>query len=114
MTDTASEAPSDDDTMADYWRDVKPAMQEASQQRRSSNRANSAELLRANGVPFVSKNGGAHLIVEGRECPIDFWPGTGKWHSRCGKKGFGVRNLVAFIGAPNAGIHRPQVGGPVE
>lgn len=40
MTDTASEAPSDDDTMADYWRDVKPAMQEASQQRRSSNRAN--------------------------------------------------------------------------
>lgn len=62
-TDTASAAPIDDDTMADYWRDAKPAMQEASQQRRASNRANSAALLRANGVPFESKNGGAHLIV---------------------------------------------------
>ena len=111
MNDAASAAPSDDDTMADYWRDVKPAMQEASQQRRASNRANSAALLRANGVPFESKNGGAHLIVEGRECPIDFWPGTGKWHSRCGKKGFGVRNLVAFIGAPNAQSKPPAESG---
>ena len=63
MNDAASAAPSDDDTMADYWRDVTPAIQEASQQRRASNRANSAALLRANGVPFESKNGGAHLIV---------------------------------------------------
>ena len=28
-----------DETMADYWRDVKPAMQEASQQRRAECRA---------------------------------------------------------------------------
>jgi dihydrofolate reductase (trimethoprim resistance protein) len=61
---------------------------------------NSADYLAQRGIPFVSKNGGAHLIVEGKDCFIDFWPGTGKWHSRCGKKGFGVRNLVAFVETP--------------
>ena len=61
------------------------------------NRENSADYLAQREIPFVPKNGGAHLIVEGKDCFIDFWPGTGKWHSRCGKKGFGVRNLVAFI-----------------
>ena len=63
------------------------------------NRESSAEYLAQRGIPFVSKNGGAHLVVEGKDCFIDFWPGPGKWHSRCGKKGFGVRNLAAFIGA---------------
>jgi hypothetical protein len=87
----------DDVGSTEYWRDIKQARQE----KRSDNRENSAAYLRDRGIPFVEKNMGAHLIVEGRECFIDFWPGTGKWHSRCGKKGFGVRNLVAFIGAPS-------------
>ncbi len=56
-----------------------------------------ADYLSKHGIPFVSKNNGAHLIVEGSECFIDYWPGTGKWHSRCGKQGFGVRKLIAFI-----------------
>ena len=70
----------EDETMADFWRDVKPAMQEASQQRRASNRDNSAAMLRANGVQFESKNGGAHLVVrDGIGRIFDFWPGTGLW-----------------------------------
>ncbi len=69
------------------------------QEKRADNRGNSATYLAERGIPFVSKNGGAHLIVDGKECQIDFWPGTGRWISHCGKKGFGVRNLVAFIGA---------------
>lgn len=73
------------------------ALKKEQQEKRADNRENSAAYLSQRGIPFVSKNGGAHLIVEGREGFIDFWPGTGKWHSRCGKKGFGVRNLVAFI-----------------
>lgn len=77
------------------------ALKKERQEKRASNRENSAEYLRERGIPFVEKNGGAHLIVEGKECFIDFWPGTGKWSSRCGNKGFGVRNLVAFIGAPS-------------
>ena len=85
----------DDIGSTEYWRDIKQARQE----KRADNRENSAEYLRERGIPFVEKNNGAHLIVEGKDCFIDFWPGPGKWHSRCGKKGFGVRNLVAFIGA---------------
>lgn len=77
------------------------ALKKERQEKRADNRESSAEYLRQRGIPFVEKNMGAHLIVEGRECFIDFWPGTGKWHSRCGKKGFGVRNLVAFIGGPS-------------
>ena len=73
------------------------AMKKMKQEKRADNRENSAEYLRTRSIPFVSNNHGAHLIVEGRDCFIDFWPGTGKWNSRCGKKGFGVRNLVEFI-----------------
>lgn len=86
----------DDVGSAEYWRDIKQARQE----KRADNRENSAEYLRERGIPFVEKNNGAHLIVEGKDCFIDFWPWPGKWHSRCGKKGFGVRNLVAFICQP--------------
>lgn len=88
------------------------ALKKERQAKRADNRANSAEYLAQRGIPFVSKNDGAHLIVEGREGFIDFWPCTGKWHSRCGKKGFSVRNLVAFIELPaNAKVsdsHAPR------
>ena len=92
------------------------ALKKFGQAKRADNRESSAEYLEQRSIPFVSKNDGAHLIVEGRECFIDFWPGTGKWNSRCGKKGFGVRNLVEFIGVPsNAEITGLSVSeGPVD
>ena len=68
------------------------------QNKKAANRENSARLLDEAGIVFIPKNNGAHLIVEGKECYIDFWPGTGKWISRNGVKGFGVRNLIAFAG----------------
>lgn len=80
----------------DYWRDVKPLMKEESQRRRKRNREGSADLLKQNGVQFESKNGGAHLIVEGTKSTIDFWPGTGKFITRDGKRGRGVKNLLKF------------------
>jgi hypothetical protein len=73
------------------------AMKEESKERRASHREQSPKLLDRAGIPFESKNGGAHLIVEGSECYIDFWPGTGKWISRNGKRGFGVRNLIRYV-----------------
>lgn len=85
----------DDAGSSEYWHAVKNARQT----KRANNRESSAEYLQARGIPFVEKNNGAHLVVEGKDCFIDFWPGTGRWNSRCGKSGFGVRNLVAFIGA---------------
>ena len=69
----------------------------ARQEKRAGNRASSAAYLQEHGIPFVLKNGGAHLIVKYQNHTVDFWPGTGKWISRCGKKGRGVRNLVTFI-----------------
>lgn len=77
-------------------RDDFRAMKQRSQEKRAGNREASAELLRAAGIEFVSKNEGAHLIVEGR---IDFWPGTGRWIVRSDKRidRRGVKALINFV-----------------
>lgn len=72
------------------WRDLK----QIQQQKRASNREGAADILTRAGVKFVSKNGGAHLIVDDR---VDAWPGTGLWHSRnTPEKNRGVRSLLRF------------------
>ena len=87
-----------DESMADYWADVAPAMKEASQKKRASNRENSAALLIKEGIDFYSKNGGAHLIVSGGGHTFDFWPGTGLWEMRGStQRHRGVRKLIALI-----------------
>lgn len=73
------------------------AMKKANQEKKSNNREQSAQYLKRHDIPFETKNNGAHLIVEGKDCFVDFWPGTGKWITRKGERGFGVRNLVKFI-----------------
>ncbi len=73
--------------MGDFFRAVKSA----GQKKRADNRQKSAEMLTKKGIPFTTKNGGAHLIVDGR---ADFWPGTGKWKMRKGTGGYGVRGLL--------------------
>ena len=79
--------------MGDYYRDLR----EDGKKNRERNRDYAPKYLDKNGIPFTSHNNGAHLIVEGSTCFIDFWPGTGKWRSREGKNGFGVRGLVNHI-----------------
>lgn len=74
------------------------AMKDHSKQRRSNNREKCAEVLTAAGVMFEARNNGAHLIVEGNDCFIDYWPGTGRWKTRNGEKGFGVRSLLRHLG----------------
>lgn len=64
---------------------------------RSLNRRQSPVLLEENSIVFEVKNNGAHLIVESTEGKIDFWPGTGKWITRNGLRGFGVMNLISHI-----------------
>lgn len=77
--------------------DVYSTLKRDKQDKKADNRTQSAEYLRTEQVLFTEHNHGAHLVVEGRDCYIDFWPGTGKWITRDGEKGFGVRNLVNFI-----------------
>lgn len=88
-----------DETEGDFWRDVRPAMQEASKQRRAANRINSAKLLAAAGIEFESKNDGAHLVVRDNGMVFDFWPGTGLWQMRGARhQRRGVHALLKTIG----------------
>jgi len=54
------------------------------------------ELSQA-GIPFTVHNGGAHLVVEGPVGFIDYWPTTGKWAARSGRKGFGLLGLLKHV-----------------
>jgi hypothetical protein len=79
--------------VGDFWRDVNAARQE----KRRSNRTGSPQLLTEAGIPFESKNGGAHLIVRANGAVIDFWPGTGLWIVRGStQRHGGVRSLIAL------------------
>ena len=62
--------------------------------KKQSNLEYSTELLRANGIKFESKNNGIHLIVQGKDCKIHFWPSTGKYSAISGEYGRGVRNVI--------------------
>ena len=82
--------------MGEFWRDVRPDMIAASKAKRARNRHDSAQLLTAAGIEYVSKNDGAHLIVTDAHI-VDFWPGTGRWIVRGGNEGRGVIGLIALI-----------------
>jgi len=76
---------------SDIWR----ALNAMRKNKRANNRESSAQCLRQAGVPFESKNGGAHLIVATPEQTIDFWPGTGLWLARgTGERRRGVKALL--------------------
>ncbi len=72
-------------------------MSKSTQSRAAQSREYAAKYLKDRDIPLSKHNAGAHLVVEGVKGYIDFWPGTGKWKSREGKEGFGVRNLVKSI-----------------
>ena len=73
------------------------AMQSASKKKRAGNRERGAASLSAAGIPFESRNLGAHLIIRGE---IDYWPGTGKWYVRATRQpGRGIRSLLKLIKA---------------
>lgn len=65
-------------------------------------------VLQHCGIPFVSKNNGAHLLVGVTENgaardyfhSLDYWPGTGRWMTRKSdkpSKGMGIRAMLKFV-----------------
>lgn len=65
-------------------------------QKRAINKSAGTSLLKEFAIPFESKNGGAHLIVDNR---FDYWPSTGKFLDRKnGRYDIGVRNLLSQFG----------------
>lgn len=74
--------------------EIYKALKNSNNEKRENNRENSTRILKEKGVAFEIKNYGNHLIVEGKESLIDFWPSTGKFITRNGKTGRGVFNLL--------------------
>lgn len=77
-------------TLGDFY----AARRKRGQACRATRRVEGARLLRSRGVPFTSHNMGAHLVVTGRDGLIDFWPGTDKFITRDGVRGFGIIRLL--------------------
>ena len=75
------------------------ALRAQRREKKANNREYSAQLLRDNSIVFTEHNNGAHLVVEGLNGYIDFWPGTGKWKVRNDISGFGVKGVLAYLGA---------------
>lgn len=74
------------------------AWKEAGKEKRYRNKLRSEDILDGKGIEYVAKNDGWHLIVTGKDGLIDFWPSTGKFITRKGKKGRGVFNLIKLCG----------------
>lgn len=76
------------------------AFKKMKQGQRAQRRETAPESLHTAGIFFTEHNGGAHLIVEGPECFIDYWPGTNKWRIRNdppNKYRFGLTALIKHI-----------------
>jgi len=74
---------------------------DAGKRKRRRNRSFSAHMLEKAGIPFVSKNNGAHLIVAYGDLSFDFFPGTGLFISRTGPSeicGRGIYHLLECLG----------------
>lgn len=63
-------------------------------EKKRSNKEYSTELLKNKGVKYESRNAGVHLIIHTEDGLIDFWPSTGKFITRKGVSGRGVKNLL--------------------
>ena len=94
--------------MSEETTEVFRMMDEERKRGRQHNTTSSTQLLREQGIPFVSKNGGAHLIVDG---VADFWPSTGLFKPRDPKYGKdrGVMWLLKYVRARQLDRQRATV-----
>ena len=62
---------------------------------RQHNKVFSTKELKKSGVSFESKNFGEHLIIN--KGAYHFWPSTGKFRSKDGQSGRGLKNLLKLL-----------------
>lgn len=73
------------------------SMREESQERRAANRAAAVAALNKSGVRWSTNNAGVHIMIEGPQGRVDYWPGTGLWRTAQGQEGRGIRSLFAHL-----------------
>ena len=86
--------------MSDTIEDYKAMKTMASSERRLRRELAQRVLETDVEISFSSHNQGAHLILVGKAASADFWPGTGKWHTRGGKpfKGYGgIEQVLEYV-----------------
>lgn len=89
--------PSEINEVSEMWRDYR----EARQEKKRENLKFSTDLLDRHSIKYVSHNHGIHLVIEGRNGPIDFWPSTGLYIERKTKRKLrGIVRLLREIGVP--------------
>lgn len=74
------------------------AMKIDSKERKSNNLKFSTQTLIDNGVNFVSKNDGIHLVINHNGIVADFWPSTGKYQVRGKGYSRGLKSLLRELG----------------
>ena len=80
--------------VSEMWRDY----HEMKQQKKRSNLEHSTSQLADCGIPFVSHNGGIHLVVTKEARTIDYWPSTGLWWIRgTTHKRRGIQKLIQYM-----------------
>lgn len=83
----------------EYMKAMQESNRQESAERRANNRERSLEILREHKVSHQVKNAGAHIVVKHAGVALDFWPGTGRWIERGGKKreGRGVFGVLKAL-----------------
>lgn len=80
-----------DNFTSEDFKELKEETKRSKEERKTINTL----VLLDKGIRFESKNFGYHLIVEGKQSIIDFWPSTGKFIVRQNrKKGHGIGKLL--------------------
>ena len=64
------------------------------QNKRRQNLKTSTAIVDDAEVQYKSYSNGVHLVIEGKNALIDFWPSTGKFKTRDGYVGRGVYNML--------------------
>ena len=80
--------------LKEYFGDLKEYCTEQHKIKTASNRSCSAEILKANGIAYETKNG-IHFMIQTAAGRIDFWPGTGLF--RGAANGRGIFPLIKAI-----------------
>lgn len=88
--------------MTDDTAELYRAMKAEGQRLRGKNRERGAERLREAGIPFESRNGGAHLLINHNGCHVQYWPGTGLYifNKPDTRRGRGIKALLKALNAP--------------